>query len=84
LEYSRKACARALLIGNLSVLSGEDGPVPENHVHVDQVLSHSRKTDKIASSDVAHSRANCITFHAMICLMPRRIRAPGGVSAKTT
>jgi hypothetical protein len=36
---------------------------------VDQALSQSRKTDEIASSDVARPRVNWITFHAMICLL---------------
>jgi len=39
------------------------------HPGVDQALSQSRKTDKIASSDVARPRVNRITFHSMICLL---------------
>jgi hypothetical protein len=34
-----------------------------------QVLPQSRKTDKIASSDVARSRVDYTTFHALICLL---------------
>jgi hypothetical protein len=33
---------------------------------VDRFLSQSRKTDKIASSDVARSRVNSITSHTKI------------------
>jgi len=36
------------------------------HPDVDHVLSQSRKTDKIASSDVARSRVDWNTFHTMI------------------
>jgi hypothetical protein len=35
------------------------------HPEVDQVLSQSRKTDKIASSDVARSRVDWNTFHTI-------------------
>jgi hypothetical protein len=41
----------------------------QNDPHVDQVLSQSRKTNKIASSDVPRSRLNWITFPTMICLL---------------
>ena len=34
-----------------------------------QVLSQSRKTDKIASSDVARSSVDWNTLHTMICLL---------------
>jgi len=39
------------------------------HPDVDQALSVSRKTDKIASSDAQRSSLNWITSHTMICLL---------------
>ncbi len=40
-----------------------------------QVLSQSRKTDKIASSDVARSCVNCITFLHWVSKRVRNLRA---------
>jgi hypothetical protein len=37
--------------------------------YVDQARSQSRKTDKVASSDVARSRVDRNTFHTMIYLL---------------
>jgi hypothetical protein len=39
------------------------------HPDVDEVPSQSRKTDKIASSDVEQARVNWITFHTMIYVL---------------
>jgi hypothetical protein len=41
----------------------------QNGPHVDQVLSQSRKTEKITASGVAPARFNSIMLHAMICLL---------------
>jgi hypothetical protein len=49
--------------------AARDLKLAQIHPDVDHVLSQSRKTDKIASSDVARSRVDWNTFHTMICLL---------------
>jgi hypothetical protein len=49
------------------VQRARDWHLAQIHADVDQVLSQSRKTDKVASSDVARSRVDWNTFHTTIC-----------------
>src|SRR5262245_26799890 len=44
-----------------------DWHLAQIHADVDQVLSQSRKTDKVASRDVARSLVDWNTFHTTIC-----------------